>query len=310
MGNDDVGNLDSFDSETNEHDHSNESFDTEATMASNGTTNEPAIDPAIGQSNELSDTQASTVFITTINEPVIDPAIDDSIESSGAREAMVSIGITDELAIDPLGNSIKIEEAYIEMNESDRNELYAFLHLDAEQIDETEINDDLDAHGEQVNVSFTLNAVSNVVASDGHAIDADKVNQVSCSSSTTDTNSAKNSVESNLLKVNESLTFEHPANISNNNDDIDDGHGGESSGADANLADVLSNINDIGGEIGGGSNGANSQNRNNNSIDEVEFGEIDALKGFPLPQGNITNSGLTKRENDVLSGNLPYSTKV
>lgn len=287
-----VDEFDSFDSEANEND-CNESFGTRENTVSIETTDELTID----QSIESNGSQEDMVSIGTTNEAVID----DNIESSATQEPTVSIVSTDGPAIDPLDSSIKVEEAYIEMVESDRDELYAFLHLD---IDETMNNDDSDVESER-NGSFALNTVSNVVASGVQAIHEDEVNPVLCSSSTTDTNAAEKSAEPNLLEVDVSLPCSN-VGISNNNNDI----GGASGGLNGGLNDGL-NGNDIGGGHGGATSGENGNEASqNDSIDEIEFGAVDVLKGFPLPQGIITTNGLTKRENDLLSGNLPYSVKV
>lgn len=48
----------------------------------------------------------------------------------------------------------------------------------------------------------------------------------------------------------------------------------------------------------------------NDSDSYVEEVWVDSTKGYPKPQQGSTMSGLTKQENDPISGNLPYATKV
>lgn len=48
----------------------------------------------------------------------------------------------------------------------------------------------------------------------------------------------------------------------------------------------------------------------NDSDSDVEEVWVDSAIGYPKPQQFITLSGLTKQENDSISGKLPYATKV
>lgn len=196
-----------------------------------------------------------------------------SHETSQMEETMISIETTNEPAFDPLANSIKPEEAYIEMNESDRAEIYAFLHLPGEQIDES-ANNNLDIQQEhEQNESIAAATVSNATGD----WQVDEIYPVSFSSNTANTNAAENLVDPIISKEKESSAAENLADIADENNDVDVG--------------VI-----------------NSQNQND-SIDEIEYISIDIFE-LPQPMNNVTPSGLTKQENDVLSGNLPYAIKV
>lgn len=224
--------------------------------------------PFIGnvRSNDTSDSDSSDLLENDDNN-----GASGSHETSQMEETMVSIETINVPAIDPLANSIKAEEAYIEMNESDRAEIYAFLHLSGEQIDESGNNNLNIQHEHEQNESIAAATVSNATGD----WQVDEIYPVSFSSNTTNTNAAENLVDPILSKENESSAAE-------------------------NLDDIADENNDVGV--------INSQNQND-SIDEIEFISIDVF-GLPQPIKNVTPSGLTKQENDVLSGNLPYAIKV
>lgn len=178
--NDTIDDFDSFNSESLENDDHNESSNVQEAMVSIETLGVPA--------NEISNQNE--------NENPNDNASD-------TQEDMISIGTINETVADPLAISIKVEEAYIEMNESERDELYSFLHLNGGQDDESEIINEFEDENDENGLIDTIQDDNN--------------NPGSINSNTINTNDVENSIDN-----------------PNQNIDIGATAGGESSGAHAN----------------------------------------------------------------------------
>lgn len=217
-----------------------------------------------------------------MNEDEFELSDDDSIENSVNDEmdtTMISVENNDEPANDPLATSIKVEESYVEISQSDRAALYSYLRLSGEQTESI-------ATITVSNATITVSNATQPISTNDNEIQMHTNDPNLLNGNTINTNATADTIESNMTELS---GFNETENVTSSNDSTQS----ENVSVAEKTGDTIA---------------AENASNQNESIDDVEL--VSVLDVFPRPFTNINASGLTKYEDDKISGKLPYATKV
>lgn len=249
---------------------------------------------------------------------------DDSIQTLEVQmdESMIFVENAGQNDVDPL--RVKVEETYIEMSESDHAALHSFLHIPGVQANESNNTPNESMESSAGTFAETISSLSK---------DGD-------SSSSSALESGADSCSSNRAILNLHSNFSGAQSACNKNINAQNESGKNSTANATEMANAtttaaavqtISSLSKHGESTNADphENDADScsSNRNEN-VDICEEDTVSVAAISPNPNESITDvemilvgdmfpkpiqcnaTGLMKRENDPVSGNLPYATKV